>query len=356
MSPELRNPKLNTAECVIQGHEPNIDATGMSPYTRPILWCSFFSVLLLGPMIAFFALDFLGNKPGQEGYVCCAKISNEEEKKENCSICNRKLITYHREDAKIFSAKFLCNSLLPTEIVAISVVIFCLANSVPKDIYAIPVIVLEGFVICIVQCCAKCHFCVEDKKISIYRRSSFIACSNLILYHFCWLIIGIMINPPWGLTVLLIVCFVGFAAFYSVDAIRDAEDTIHGCLIYPAAFIGLCLTVALTVLAGQSFYGRETADDVIKTVLLFAVGKISWMYLEDRTTSVNPNNRTADQNQSAPEQNKPDATDKVNPHENERIQEFDEIKNSGDAGDDAEDSGGDVEEEQKTKLVRVQVH
>ena len=81
MSPELRNPKLNTAECVIQGHEPNIDATGMSPYTRPILWCSFFSVLLLGPIIAFFVLDFLGNKPGQEGYVCCAKISSEEEKK-----------------------------------------------------------------------------------------------------------------------------------------------------------------------------------------------------------------------------------------------------------------------------------
>ena len=279
MSPELRNPKLNTAECVIQGHEPNIDAAGMSPYTRPILWCSFFSVLLLGPIIAFLVLNFLGNEPGQEEYVRCAKISKEERKKEKYLICNRKLITYRRENAKIFSAKFLCNFLLPTEIVAICVVIFCLANSVPKDIYVIPVIVVEGFVICIVQCCAKCDFCKEAKKISIYRRSSFIACSNLILYHFCWLIIGIMINPPWGLTVLLIVCFVGFAAFYSVDAIRDAEDTIHRCLIFPAAFIGLCLTVALTVLAGQSFYGRETADDVIKTVLLFAVGKISWMYI-----------------------------------------------------------------------------
>lgn len=361
MNPKLRDSSLNTAECVIQGHEPNIDATGMSPYTRPILWCSFFSVLLLGPIIAFFALNLLENEPGKEGYVCCVKISEEEARNENNVICNRKLITYNRENAAIFSAKFLCNCLLPIEIVAIFVVIFYLANSVPKEIYVVPVIFVEGFVICIVQRCAKCDFCDKPKKISIYRRSSFIACSNLILYHFCWLIIGIMINPSWGLTVLLIVGFFGFAAFYSVDAIREAADTIHRCLIFPAAFVGLCLAVAFTVLAGQSFYGRETADDVIKTVLLFAVGKICWMYWKDRTTSVNPNTPTADQNQSAPKQNEPDATGNVNPGRNpeekfEEVLELNKIKNSEDAGGDAEDSVVDVEREEKTKLIHVQVH
>ena len=361
MNPKLRDSRLNTAECVIQGHEPNINAPGMSPYTRPILLCSFYSVLLLGPIIAFFALDWLGNKPGKEGYVCCVKISEEEARNENNVICNRKLITYsNREDAAIFSAKFLCNCLLPTEIVAIFVVTFYLANSVPEDIYVIPVIIVEGFVICIVQCCAKCDFCGEAKKITIYRRSSFIACSNLILYHFFWLVIGIMINPPWGLTVLLIVCFVGVAAFYSVNAIRDAEDTIHRCLIFPAAFVGLCLAVVLTVLAGQSFSGRETADDIVKTVLLFAVGRISWMYWKDRTTSVKPITQLLNKIDELLNKIEPYVTGKANPGRNPKEKsegiEMAEIKNAEDVGDDAEDSGDDVEEEEKTNLVGVQVH
>ena len=371
MSPQLRDSRLNTAECVIQGHEPNIDATGMSPYIRPMLWCSFFSVLLIGPIIAFFVLDLLGNIPGQEDYVFCAKTLEEDEaKKENYVICNHKLIRYKRtEVAEIYSAKFLCNFLLPTEIVAIFLVIFYFANSVPGDIYVIPVIIVEGFVICIVQCCtkccAKCDFCKEDRDISIYRRSSFIASSNLILYHFCWLIIGIMINPPWGLTVLLIVCFVGFAAFYSVKAIRDAENTIHPCLVYSAAFVGLCLTATLTVLAGQSFYGRETADDVIKTVLLFVVGKISWMYWKDRTTSANSTNPTGNKNKNV--QSESDATDKVNPGRNSppprssskvKREGFEmNKKNSGNSDGDAENSGDDVAiGEEKGNLLRVQVH
>ena len=69
---------------------------------------------------------------------------------------------------------------------------------------------------------------------------------------------------------------------------------------------------------------------------------------------VNPNNPAADQNQSAPKQNEPDATGKVNLGSNpkekyEESVELDEIKDSGDAGDDVE--GG-----REKKTVRVQVH
>ena len=150
-----------------------------------------------------------------------------------------------------------------------------------------------------------------------------------------------------------------------MKAIRDAGNTIHPCLVYSAAFVGLCLTATLAVLAGQSFYGRETADDVIKTVLLFVVGKISWMYWKDRTTSANSNNPTADKNKLAPVQSEPDTTDKVNPGRNPppprskvKREGFEmNKKNSGNSDGDAEDSGDDVAiGEEKRKLVRVQVH
>ena len=64
VSPGIRDPELNTAECVIQGHKPNIDAPGVSPYIKPILFCSFFSVMLLGPIIAFIAFDLIPCQTG----------------------------------------------------------------------------------------------------------------------------------------------------------------------------------------------------------------------------------------------------------------------------------------------------
>lgn len=36
--------------------------------------------------------------------------------------------------------------------------------------------------------------------------------ANLTAYHFCWLVIGIMLNTLWGVTVLLFVCVI-IAAF-----------------------------------------------------------------------------------------------------------------------------------------------
>ena len=44
------------------------------------------------------------------------------------------------------------------------------------------------------------------------------------------------------------------------------------------SFCGVCSLVVSAVLTGQSFYGREIADDVMKTVLLYVIsGLISWI-------------------------------------------------------------------------------
>ena len=189
VSPKIQDPTLNTVECVIEGHEPDMDATGVISHIRGILWCSFFSVMLLGPIIAFYALGFVGNVPGKEDqWLCCAKVvpneGDTEEREEGqsvCCVCCANLTPYgegdgslrtcklccsskvvgcrEREDTLIRSANYFCHFLLLIEIFAI---IGCLVNSglkqVPQDLYITPTIIFEGFVICIVQCCTKCDF------------------------------------------------------------------------------------------------------------------------------------------------------------------------------------------------------
>lgn len=155
-------------------------------------------------------------------------------------------------------------------------------------------IILEGIVLCLVQLCSTCDFCDEAKKISFYRKCIFITCINLLSYHLCWLIVGIMLNPPWGLTVLFIVCFVGVASFFSLQQICVAisqGNFMQPCLTIPAIFVSLCLVAVITVLAGQSFNGREIANDVMKTVFLYVVGGIAWIFKKDRSTSSHQNNQ-----------------------------------------------------------------
>ena len=45
-----------------------------------------------------------------------------------------------------------------------------------------------------------------------------------------------------------------------------------------AIFVGLCLVVSLAVLAGQSFYGKETTGEILKTALLYVDGGLTWLF------------------------------------------------------------------------------
>lgn len=310
MSPGIRDPSLNTAECVIrtEGHRPNIDAPGVSPYIKPILWCLFVSVMLLGPIITISTFALL-ELPDEENSECCAKElpANDKSKfKFKYCCCNRHAA--YRERPLICSADLLCHLLLLIELII--VLYLCFSNTlefknVPHEI-CIPVvcIILEGIVLCVVQhCkCSKCDFCEEEKKISLYRKCIFITCINLLSYHLCWVIVGIMLNPAWGLTVLFVVFLVGVGLLFSIEQICDAisKDNFQPCLTIPAIFIGLCLVAGMTVLVGKSFSGRETADDVMKTALLYVVGVISAIFKFCHQNNPNPNQNNSNSNQSEP--------------------------------------------------------
>ena len=328
-SPGIRDPDLNTAECVIQGHKPNIDAPGVSPFIKPILWCSFFFVMLLGPIVTFIVLDrcILKIKPYEENCTCCAvhKVPVNDVPLNDISLndislndvplndvpvndvpehdvpvndglkckfkyycCNKHAACYNREGPLICSANLLCHFLLLIELIIVLIIYFSNSSefkNVPHEIYiSLACIILEGIVLCVIQLCSTCGFCDEAKKFSIYRKCIFITCINLLSYHLCWVIVGIMLNPPWGLTVLFVVCLAVFASFFSLNQICAAiseGNFMPTCLTIPAIFVSVCLFVVFTVLAGQSFSGRETANDVMKTVFLYVVGGILWMLKKD---------------------------------------------------------------------------
>ena len=304
ISPGIQDPRLNTAECVIQGHQPNIDATGVNSYIRAILYCSLVSVILIGPILGFLSLNVLENYSTKKGKCrkynvkCCAKRQRDgalEQEPTNilCVAC------YKGEDPFVRAAEYTCFLLLLTDIlITLIVVRDVLFNH--TEIY-IPILLItcicEGVVIGLVQCCAVlcCYFCEDSKETSLFRRFVVMTSANIIVYHLIWLIVGIMVNPTWGLTVLAVACFVIVALFCTIYVICNAskESFCHSFCVSIPSFVGLCLVVSLTVLAGQSFYGRETTGEILKTALFYVVGGLTWLFGKGFLSSSSNEDRAA---------------------------------------------------------------
>ena len=253
MSPGVRDPRLNTAECVIEGHETDITVTGRSPYIKAILWCSFLFAVPAGPYLAFVILDVLKKRSNRldASLFCWCKCK-----------CSQSCQT--RQDpltSSIISVFFIlffieCG-------ISVFVIVRLASGNAPFDIYIIlGLLVTEGAVL---NCFKSPGCCTCDSLANFITGIS----TNLSVYHFCWLVIGVMINPTWGLAVLLIVCFFVIALTFALYKIFDVEECCDfkyfiKCVV---SFCGVCSLVVSAVLTGQSFYGRETADDVMKTVL-----------------------------------------------------------------------------------------
>ena len=304
ISPGIQDPRLNTAECVIQGHQPNIDATGVNSYIRAILYCSLVSVILIGPILGFLSLNVLENYSTKKGECrkynvkCCAKRQRDgalEQEPTNilCVAC------YKEEDPFVRAAEYTCFLLLLTDILITLIAVRDVLFDHTEICFPILLItcICEGVVICLVQCCAVlcCDSCKDVKEMSLYRTFVFMTGANIIAYHLIWLIVGIMVNPTWGLTVLAVACFVIVALFCTIYVICNAgkESFCHSFCVSIPSFVGLCLVVSLTVLAGQSFYGRETTGEILKTALFYVVGGLTWLFGKGFLSSSSNEDRAA---------------------------------------------------------------
>ena len=257
MSPKLEDPTLNTAECVIQGHEPDICATGRSAYIRAVLWCSLTFTTLFGPLTAL--IIFIG--------FDIAKKDETQHKEKKQNLCKAVKCTSH--------------IILAVEIgLLITTIVISAQGNVPWDTYVIlGLITVEGIIMGLAV--RKKHFPFLPENETPGKVFIFL-CTNLTMYYFCWLVIGIMINPLWGFTVLLVICVFIAATVYVVYQFISFYDPQSSCkrhlAVCGASLCSIFSLVTLMLLAGQSFFGRETANDVVKTTLLYVTTAfVSWL-------------------------------------------------------------------------------
>ena len=271
MSPSIRDPRLNSAECVIEGHNPDIMATGCSSRLIIILCFSCLFAVLSGPLLAFYVLHYRKKRP-------------KTEKRTIDVLCVCLIIIFAA--LLIYKERTICKADY---------------ENFPMYIHAIyPVVAGVGIVVSILtRCCCK----VECKSIF------YIACANLTAFHFCWLLVGIMLNPTWGLAALLIVCLVIGVFTYAVftflcSKIKTKRDTdgatggsgnsedkhpVQSFLSCLSAFLAVCCLLIVVILAGQSYHGRETADEVLKDGVLYLISVLfSWLYWKNCIASKNP--------------------------------------------------------------------
>ena len=276
VSPKIQDPQLNTAECVIEGHKPDISATGRSRFIRAILWFSFIFTVCFGPLLSLAALFILSKLvPVNNSSVINSNTNHEINGHEPHSqgLSSDQTNSAAKGKALKLTAYVV---FLPIEVILLILAFaFSVAGKAPWDFCAIlVVIILEGLLSGVLLKKGSFHALNflprrEDGCKARLLQVVIFVCANLTAYHFCWLIVGIMINPLWGVTVLLFVC-VSVAVFIFAVYIYSFNDKKTKFLFSVcAAFVVSVWSLLVVVsLAGQSFYGREGADDIVKLVTL----------------------------------------------------------------------------------------
>lgn len=267
VSPGIRDPRLNTAECVIEGHKTNIAATGRNSSITIILWSPVCFTLVSCFLLAYIFENY--RKPAKEDTNNGARRESKEKRKRR----ERK----EKEDKSFAQAVcYLCrflaviggSILLAAFIISI---VYCCRGELRSDVPCIfLVIFLESGVVFYWR---KRH--LEEEWYSVPST----ICASVTSYLASWLLIGIMINPTWGLTVTLLLGFlwaaITLAIYKYLNAPAHKGQSFFSCVFFVLAVIFLGVVV---VMAGQGYYGRETADETLKTALLSVIGALfSWL-------------------------------------------------------------------------------
>ena len=286
---------MNTAECVIEGHGIDIEATGRSAYIRIIQWCSFCFTLPVYYILASFI-----------EHCRIGGLSEETAEREHTNTTgrDRQKIRIKNTAKAIFYLGLLLSVLgLSQQLVLLLLFVNFYLEEVLlyKDI--VPILVCIWFAMAFNTVIGliphirkklenyfpwlKTDSADRGEGMSCFSKPVAFTCAATTSFCSCWMLIGIMLNPTWGLTVTLMICFT-FASFtYAVyeyltlvsckqDGVKP--DKLHALLPGLLGFLAVIVLIPVIVFAGQSFNGRETADETLRTILMTALGSfISWL-------------------------------------------------------------------------------
>ena len=266
-SPGLQNPSLNTAECITEGHEPNLTDKGRRAYIITTMWLSFIFSVFLGPWVATITVVSFKN--------------------------------FRAESSTMFSAViFVSVFLFLVEVglfITAGVLLFAQSGGPIKcHILAILLIVpLSGLSF---GCCFKPKTGNQDNQnnqsnndnnnqnspISPAARIVIYLLAPMTCYHFCWIVIGVMMNALWGVFVVLLVCVVIVVLVFIVsNFFQQLEDKFYKlAMLYLSLILPFLSLITLVILNGQSFFEKDTTDSIVKTVILSVItAVISWTVL-----------------------------------------------------------------------------
>lgn len=254
---------MNTAECVTEGHEPNLTDTERKSYIIAAMVLSFGFVIFLGPWLAIYTLIYLD------------KLSNGEDPAMYCAL------------------KWVSSSMLTVELGLFFSYIVFLGKSAPLVLkwIMLPILIVIFLKALIVGCiCFKKKTPKLDKCKSRTLQIVIFMLAYLTSYHFCWIVIGIMVNALWGVTVLLFVGVITTALFFAlynffkfVDVSDNGTRNFFICL---TLFIPVVCLVCLVIVAGQAVFVRNTVDEVVKLVILtVTVAFMKWTLPATEDTS-----------------------------------------------------------------------
>ena len=249
-SPGIRNPELNNAECVIEGHGTDIQATGHSHGIRIIIWSStFFTCAAFSPLYEKTIGSMSGlNTRNIPRYKAILYLSFLVAMLGSCTwtILLSVLISYIMRDGVIFYLE-------------ISLILFFL-------LYIFPLLMVWW-------CCLKNYATrdqMEDRGFKWFRY--LLAPSGVIYTSFssCWVLVGMILNPIWGLTVAVTACLVITSFIYIVDSYEKVRYTPLKRM-WVNIFVAVISLTLIVIFTGQSFNGRETADEIFSAVLFAAL-------------------------------------------------------------------------------------
>ena len=268
---------MNTAECVIEGHGIDREATGRSVYIKIIHWCSFLFTLAV-----FYLLTSFIEHCRKEGW----SEKNTGRKHTNTTGRDRQKIRIKNTAKAIFYLGLLLSVLgLSQQLVLLLLFVNFYLEEVLlyKDI--VPILVSIWFAMAFNTVIGliphirkklenyfpwlKTDSADRGEGMSCFSKPVAFTCAATTSFCSCWMLIGIMLNPTWGLTVTLMICFT-FASFtyavYEYLTLVSCKqggvkpDKLHALLPGLLGFLAVIVLIPVIAFAGQSFNGRETAD------------------------------------------------------------------------------------------------
>ena len=274
-------------ECVTEGHEPNLADTECELYIIATMLLSFSFAVFLGPWLAICTLTFFD------------KVEPKDPAMYKALVVVSSLMLIGEFGLFVTSIVFLCISdaaaLLKGLMLSFLIITFLKG----------PIVGCIWFIKKNKPNLDKCK-----SKGQLFKRIlekipqivSIFLWAYLTLYHFCWMVTGIMVHALWSVTVLLFVGVVITALFFALYFFFDQYDNSDNrgrnfCIIFISLFFPFVFLIFLVIAAGQRVFVSNTIDDVVKTIILtVTIGFMKRILFTTEDTYENSNNKKNGEN------------------------------------------------------------